>query len=225
MTRLSQLGRRRLVEALGLGPLWVRRASAPVGEAVDIEADVSTLDWETLRQMVASGRAWGLRSAQLPEFGASRPEWLVIGGPAVDDDANDEAFAGSAGRLLDAMLAAIGLDRDRSVVVAGLAKYGAHATGVAISRSCLERQIELLAPRMILVVGEFAVTAMFPGAPSFDDFRGNEEALTIVGRTVPVVATFHPSRLLVDGLSKAQAWADLCLARTIHEERSATVFA
>lgn len=217
MTQPSQSDRRRLVEALGLGPLWMLRERAARVATIAFETPP---DWEALQRMVSTGRAAGLRSAQLPELANARIEWLVVVGPPVDHGEDAEAFAGPAGRLLDAMLAAIALDRDGTVFVTSLETLGTRGDAVATSPSCLESQIALLAPRMILAVGEVAVTAMFPDAAHFDDFRGKPHALTIVGRDIPVVATFHPARLLDDGTAKARAWADLCLARAVHEEQS-----
>ena len=132
-----------------------------------------------------------------------QPHWLVIGSaPRADDDASGVVMTGPAGRLLDAMLGSIGWPRRESAYVTTMVKCRppddrpATALEIASCKPFLDRQIELLAPRMIL---SFGTTA-----DSQQPFTGDD---------VPVITTRHPAQLLENPELKAEAWADLCRAR------------
>jgi uracil-DNA glycosylase len=220
--------RRRTIEALGLGPVWVRRDGAVVVD--DGPADpsarasrIAVLDLPDLRDAVAACEACGLcttRTQTVFGVGAEHPECLVVGeAPGAEEDASGEPFVGKAGRLLDAMLAAIGLARARNVFIANVLKCrppgnrDPSSTEIAQCRPFLERQIALLAPPMILVVGRIASLALLQTEASMASLRGREHRITIAGREIPVIATYHPAYLLRSPEEKSKAWADLCLAR------------
>jgi uracil-DNA glycosylase family 4 len=219
---------------MGLGPVWVRRdqPSAPAEgrETIDDEtraARIALLDWDALGEAVAGCEACGLsrtRTQTVFGVGARRPACLVLGeAPGADEDAQGEPFVGKAGRLLDAMLAAVGFSRADNVYIANTLKCrppGNRDPLPAESAACrpfLERQIALLTPRMVLVVGKVASHALLGTDASMASLRGREHRLSIGGRDVPVIATYHPAYLLRTPEDKAKAWADLCLAREIHE--------
>ena len=229
------IDRRRLVDALGLGPLWLRRGG-PIepGQVVDTDAhlrrrqDIASLGWEPLQDAVTTCTACDLaRSRTRTVFGTgpSHPRWLVVGGiPDAGEDAVGEPFVARAGKLLDAMLAALGLSRSHDVFVADALKCRAPGDRapspdeVVCCRPFIERQIALLAPRLILVAGRTAGRSLL--GPDFAPAasRGRRHAISIEGRDVPVVVTHHPNDLLTSAELKAEVWADLCLARSIEEE-------
>jgi len=229
--------RRRLIDAMGLGPLWVRRSAGPAARdhtATDEPRAVriAKLDWDPLRDDIAGCVACGLsRSRRQTVFGvgARAPDWLIVGeAPGADEDAQGEPFVGQAGKLLDAMLAAVGLSRGRNVFIANVLKCrppgnrDPSADEVASCRIYLERQIELLAPRMILVVGKVASGALLGTDLPMSRLRGQRHTLVVAGRAIPLVATYHPAYLLRSGEEKAKAWADLCFAREVFEQIEAT---
>ena len=233
MTRTSD-ARRELIEAMGLGPVWVHRT--PPIPAEDDPGDqrtvrIARLDWDPLREDVASCTACALsrtRTQTVFGVGVQRPDWLIVGeAPGADEDASGEPFVGQAGKLLDAMLAAVGLSRERNAFIANVLKCrppgnrDPSTSEVASCRSYLERQIELLAPRMILVVGKIASSALLGGDVPMSRLRGKRHALTVAGREIPVVATYHPAYLLRSSEEKAKAWADLCFAREVFAEVTA----
>jgi DNA polymerase len=234
MTRTPD-ARRDLIEAMGLGPVWVRRNTpAPRDEDPGDErvVRIARLDWEPLREAVAVCTACALsrtRTQTVFGVGVPRPDWLIVGeAPGADEDASGEPFVGQAGKLLDAMLAAVGLSRERNVFIANVLKCrppgnrDPSTSEVASCRGYLERQIELLAPRMILVVGKVASAALLGGDLPMSRLRGRRHEITIAGRTIPVVATYHPAYLLRSGEEKAKAWADLCFARDVFAGITAT---
>ncbi len=217
---------------MGLGPVWVRRV-APQAEphvsdtSVPRAIRIATLDWQPMRDEVASCVACELsrtRTQTVFGVGVQHPDWLIIGeAPGAEEDACGEPFVGQAGKLLDAMLVAVKLARTRNVFIANVLKCRPPgnrdpAPGeIASCRPYLERQIELLAPRMILVVGKVASSALLGGDQPMSRLRGKRLSLTIAGREIPLVATYHPAYLLRSGEEKAKAWADLCFAREVYE--------
>ncbi len=223
---------------MGLGPLWVRRA-LPMEEAGELlipivvrsgqarsagqTARIGTLDWDALRDEVAGCVACALattRTQTVFGVGAARPEWLVIGeAPGADEDLRGEPFVGQAGKLLDAMLAAVGLSREHDVFIANVLKCRPPGnrdplrTEIESCRPFLERQIGLLRPKLILVVGKVATAALLGSEGTMASMRGRVHRVSIDGRETPVIATYHPAYLLRSLQEKARAWQDLCLAR------------
>ena len=235
----ATIDRRRLVDALGLGPLWLlRRHPAEPGEVVGPETrsgrkeHVAALGWSPLQNAVATCTACALaRSRTRTVFGTgpAHPRWLVVGGvPDAGEEAAGEPFVSEAGKLLDAMLVALGLSRVRDVFVADALKCRAPGDRAPTSdeMSCchpfLERQIALLEPRLILAAGTTAGLALLGADFDSTGARGRPHAISIEGRAVPVVATHHPNDLLKSPERKAEVWADLCLARSIEEGLGAT---
>jgi uracil-DNA glycosylase len=180
------------------------------------EADAA---WTQLAAEVAACRACSLcehRNQTVLGVGDRRPQWLFIGeGPGAEEDARGEPFVGQAGKLLDAMLAALGLRRGEGVYIANAVKCRPpgnrtpEAAEMAACRPFLERQIALLQPRIVVLLGRAAVHSVL----------GEERALAALRRKhferygVPVVVTYHPAYLLRNLADKAKAWEDLCFAR------------
>ena len=231
-----------LLEALGLGPPWVRRepgapastpgsaltASAPPPEAAaarpgvvapSVRSQVAAMDWEALEAAIAACGACALgrtRQRAVPGVGDRRAGWLFVGeGPGAEEDQRGEPFVGQAGRLLDSMLAAIGLRRGEDVYIANIVKCrppGNRNPEAAEAGACLpflERQIELLQPRLIVALGRVAVTHLLGSEAPLSSLRGRLHAW----RDIPVLVTYHPAYLLRNLPEKARAWEDLCLAR------------
>ncbi len=231
----------RAIEAMGLGPIWVRRevdAPAAMQEQEPIEdraATIAMMPWDRLIETVSVCRACRLCETRTQTvFGVgpvdenALPHWMIIGeAPGADEDARGEPFVGQAGRLLDAMLASVGLSRERNVFIANVLKCRPPGNRdpapdeVAQCLPFLRRQIDLLAPRLILVVGKFASAALLGREASIASLRGKEHRVSIAGRDIPVVVTYHPAYLLRSPQEKAKAWADLCLAKRIAESTSA----
>lgn len=185
---------------------------------------VSALGWPELEAAVAACTACPLhRSRNRTVFGtgARDPDWMVIGeGPGANEDRRGEPFVGRAGRLLDAMLLALGLARGE-VFITNTVKCrppGNRDPEPAEIERCgpfLDRQIDLLSPRVILVAGRVAAQTVLATDAPLARLRGREHRYPRGERPVPVVATYHPAYLLRSPLAKRAAWEDLCLARSI----------
>jgi DNA polymerase len=226
--------RHRLWQAMGLGPVWRQRnpSAAPSGgEAVEPRAErIAHLGWDELAAETARCRACPLgetRRQAVFGVGHRRAEWMLVGeAPGAEEDARGEPFVGQAGKLLDNMLASIGLTREgetpQSVFIANVLKCrppnnrNPEPAEVAQCQPFLHRQVELVNPKLVVVMGRFAAQALLGTDASIASLRGQVHHIDVAGRRVPVVVTYHPAYLLRSLGDKAKSWADLCFARDVH---------
>ncbi len=184
------------------------------------EDDIATLDWQQLRERVAGCQACdelvASRTQTVFGVGNQSADWLVIGeAPGVDEDRQGEPFVGRAGQLLNAMLAATGLKREQ-VYIANILKCrppnnrDPKPEEAAACSAFLQRQIALIQPKIILVVGRIAAQNLLHTDAPIGKLRGRVHWLE---NGVPVVVTYHPAYLLRSPQEKRKAWVDLCLAR------------
>ena len=123
--------------------------------------------------------------------------------------------SGQAGRLLDNMLAALGLARGDNVYIANVLKCRPpnnrtpEPLEVAACRPYLDRQIALIEPKLILALGKSAATTLLDVDATIASLRGRVHRY----QGVPLVVTYHPAYLLRNLADKAKAWEDLLLAR------------
>jgi uracil-DNA glycosylase family 4 len=193
-------------------------AALPAVRAVEASA-VAGAGWETLRELVTTCAACGLcRQRKQAVFGVGAVEgpWLFVGeGPGADEDEQGEPFVGQAGRLLDNMLAAIGCRRGQDSYIANVVKCrppGNRTPTPEEAAACapfLDRQIELVAPKVIVALGKSAVQRLLGTDASVASLRGRLHRY----RGIPVVVTYHPAYLLRSLPEKAKAWEDLVFAR------------
>ncbi len=225
-----------LLAELGLAPTWRRRAERVAGfsplQALAPGADrppapipdaralrIASLAFDALPGDIAACVACGLcrtRRRVVPGVGDARADWMFIGeAPGAEEDERGEPFVGQAGRLLDAMLGALGLARGRSVYIANVLKCrppGNRTPEPAEVDAChpyLARQIELVQPRLIVALGRSAANTLLGVDATIASLRGRVHRLD--GR--PLVVTYHPAYLLRNLPDKAKAWEDLLFAR------------
>jgi len=228
-----------ILQELGLTPVWRLRARyrsdatpiAPhsVNEAplaavpqTDVETRVmriAMLDWAHLAADVSACTACGLartRNKAVPGVGDQHAEWLFVGeAPGAEEDAKGEPFVGQAGRLLDSMLAALGMNRAKAVYIANVLKCrppGNRSPTPLEVEACLpylDRQIALIQPKLIVALGKSAATTMLHVETTIASLRGRVHRY----KGVPLIVTYHPAYLLRNLPDKAKAWEDLCLAR------------
>jgi DNA polymerase len=183
-------------------------------------------DWAALQIQVANCEACSLctnrRQAVFGAGVADSPAWMVIGeAPGEQDDRDGRPFQGRAGILLGAMLAAAGVDAEAQVFYANLVKcrpLGNRTPRLDEVNACLpylQRQIALLKPQRILVLGKLAAQALVGKDDDFESLRGTVHVFrSETGVDIPLVATYHPAFLLSRPQHKAHAWRDLSLARS-----------
>lgn len=212
---------------------------APVSLPVrpDTDAAIASMDWPALEAAVAACTACNLcrgRAQTVFGSGDQAARWLLIGDtPDQQDEAEGRPFTGQTGVLLNNMLKAIGrsLDGTASVYLTNLVKCRAQddegnsrppsTEEISACRPFLERQIQLMQPRMILAMGKTAAQALCaPSAlPSALPTSPPSPLRGVVHRAlnIPMVATWHPAIVLRQPAEKRQVWADLCLAKN-HDE-------
>jgi uracil-DNA glycosylase len=186
-----------------------------------VTVNVSGFDWDALEGAARACQACGLckqRKNVVVGVGNRAAPWLFIGeGPGAEEDASGEPFVGQAGKLLDAMLTAAGLQRGREVYIANVVKCrppGNRTPQSDEAAACapyLDRQIELIQPKIIVALGKTAITRLTGADTAMAAMRGR--ALSYKG--IPVVATYHPAYLLRNLPEKLKAWEDLQFARTL----------
>ncbi|MBT0960711.1 uracil-DNA glycosylase [Denitromonas sp. IR12] len=210
-----------------------RRDKIPASPAPEAEpetpavrvADAADLDWDTLTRKILACRECALceqRTQAVPGVGDREADWLFVGeGPGAEEDARGEPFVGKAGKLLDAMLAAIDLARGDNVYIANAVKCRPpmnrtpEPAELAACFPYLARQIALIRPRLIVALGRPAAQALLNTDIRIASARGR----CFDYQGIPVIVTYHPAYLLRNPLDKAKAWEDLCFARRQMRER------
>jgi len=210
-------------------------AVAASPSAQPLPPGLAQMGWQDLQTAAAQCTACDVcHSRQRSVFSDGMPasdnratDWLVVGDAPNDaEDASGMPFSGPEGVLLDAMLHAMGLKRQQmgaaneTVVLVNAMKCRPaahhHPSDFELSqcRHYLKRQIELLQPRMILVLGRLAAQSVLHDSVEavsqipLGKLRGQFHQA--YGHAVMV--TYHPSSLLRTPADKAKTWNDLCLA-------------
>ena len=228
---IEQPLRDQYLDAMGI-ERWVSRERAPgmaasqapvAGNAVDGEPGISSLDWPGLESRVAHCTRCALhetRTRTVFGTGNHAANWMIVGeAPGADEDRQGEPFVGRAGQLLTAMLAAIGFRREE-VYITNLLKCRPPGNRdplpeeVACCHDYLERQIALVGPGLILVVGRIAAHNLLQTDLPIGGLRGRVHRYGKAG--IPLVVTYHPAYLLRSPLEKRKSWEDLQLAKRVH---------
>ena len=229
------LDRKQILREMGLEPVWKLRAGTaalpveqppPVAEPVrEAAAEVVAADpalglgWGELAASVAACRLCPLckaRKQAVLGVGDVNADWLFVGeGPGAEEDQRGEPFVGQAGKLLDNMLAAIGLKRGQNVYIANAVKCRPPENRTpapeeaAACRPYLQRQIELIRPKLIVALGRPAAQTLLQTEVKIAAARGRLHDY----HGIPLIVTYHPAYLLRTLLDKAKAWEDLCFMR------------
>ena len=198
----------------------VESPAPPQSELAQRHARIATLDWACFAADVSACTACGLartRNLTVPGVGDARADWLFVGeAPGAEEDAHGEPFVGQAGRLLDSMLAALGMNRLKAVYIANVLKCrppgnrAPTATEVEACLPYLDRQIALIQPKLIVALGKSAATTLLKAESTIASLRGRVHHY----KGTALVVTYHPAYLLRTLPDKAKAWEDLCFART-----------
>ncbi|GAB2951563.1 uracil-DNA glycosylase [Aquaspirillum soli] len=229
-----------VLEAMGVTPLWHSRhappiaaTAAPIPPAATV-SDTTALTaapavatvapviaWESLQQQVQQCQKCGLaqtRSQTVFSRGSTQAKWMIIGeAPGEQEDKQGLPFVGPAGKLLDAMLHAIGLDREQDVLIANILKCrppgnrNPQPAEIAACFSYLEAQIDYVKPAIVIALGRFAAQTLLETDSAISRLRGRVHRW----RDIPLVVSYHPAYLLRNLPDKARAWEDWCLAREV----------
>jgi uracil-DNA glycosylase family 4 len=209
--------------------VWVsRQSAAAVSDAAavapvasDASSDLSSADALLgLNKEILTCKNCDLHQSRTQAVcggGSLSADILVIGeAPGEDEDRVGEPFVGATGNLLSQMLKAIGLDRD-AVFITNILKCrpsedrDPHADEVESCLPYLQRQIQLIRPRLILAVGGVAAHNLLHVDTKVGELRGR---VHLYGeQQIPLVVTYHPAYLLRSPAQKSKSWADLLLVQ------------
>lgn len=233
------------LEAMGIDPFWIEGADAgfapvvPEPQAVQLAAEQSVAvseknilrvdhpatDWARLESDIRACRACGLcqgRKQPVPGSGDRQATWLLVGeAPGAEEDAAGLPFVGKAGKLLDAMLAALDLDRQTGVYITNAVKCRppenrTPETGeIEACNHFLMQQIDGIQPAVIIALGKAAAHAVLGREATIQSLRGSIHMRAQGERQIPVVVTYHPAYLLRQPAEKWKSWQDLLLAATV----------
>ena len=219
---LDEQQRRAYLDAIGID-VWLPRGEADAElevPAVEQPAAAVNLDWDTLQETVSRCTGCSLHQSRTQTvFGVGNrdADWMLIGeAPGAEEDRRGEPFVGRSGQLLDQMLAAIGQSRD-SVFITNIIKCrppnnrDPQAGEASACRGYLERQIEIVNPKIIIAVGKISAQNLLGTDSPVGRLRGKRHSFG----DVPLVVTYHPAYLLRSPSQKRKSWDDLCLARSI----------
>jgi uracil-DNA glycosylase family 4 len=152
-------------------------------------------------------------------FGVGRPDadLMFVGeGPGADEDRTGEPFVGRAGRLLTSLIEGIDLTRD-DVYIANVVKCrppgnrDPQPEEIAACRPYLERQLELIEPRVVVTLGNFATKLLLDTKVGITKLRGQRFPFRGGATLIPAL---HPSAVLRNGgAALAQARADFVVVR------------
>ena len=220
---------------------------------------VGGLNWSELKQQVRDCTSCKLRAGCTQTVfgvGDEQADWLFVGeGPGADEDAQGEPFVGQAGKLLDNMLLSIKLQRGKNVYIANIVKCrppgnrNPDAEEIATCLPYLQRQIELIQPKLIVALGKVASNALLGRDATLAGLRGKLHDYSLTTATVadgnqgdassrlppiphqttsshhvrvsiPLIVTYHPAYLLRSPSEKAKAWQDLCFAVKVATDKS-----
>lgn len=195
--------------------------------------EIAQMDWDQLQLAIAACRRCSAcrdGRAPVPGTGSKKARWLVAAGATTAADEKARLpLAGDPGKLLDNMLAAVELTRERDVYITNLIKCRPTTSAggdraptseeAAACRPYLERELALSGAGTVLTLGQIAANTLLgrPLAEPLAGVRGKPYPLRDGEATL--VATLHPGELLRRGGDKALAWADLCTARATRARR------
>lgn len=182
-------------------------------------------DWETLRGLADACRACPMGSTRqhmvFAEEGREARFVIVGEAPGGEEDFQGIPFVGKSGQLLTAMLNVLGIERRKDVTILNVLKCrppgnrNPKPDEVAACSVFLRRQLEILQPDVLFLMGRFAVTSLLnlPPESSIGRTRGTIYEVRVGAKMVPAVTTYHPSYLLRRPEEKAKSWEDLVLLK------------
>ena len=188
-------------------------------------AAAKTADWETLRGLADACRACPMGATRqhmvFAEEGREARFVIVGEAPGGEEDFQGIPFVGKSGQLLTAMLNVLGIERRKDVTILNVLKCrppgnrNPKPDEVAACSVFLRRQLEILQPDVLFLMGRFAVTSLLnlPPESSIGRTRGTIYEVRVGAKMVPAVTTYHPSYLLRRPEEKAKAWEDLVLLK------------
>ncbi len=231
-TSFPGIGSERAPAKKQASPVWQADAPDIPGDGLTVEPPAALLDTAGLHLLTSlDAIAERIRSTfccelcprrtnAVPGEGNPRAQLVLVGeGPGATEDETGRPFVGAAGQLLDRILGAIGLER-KDVFITNVVKCRPPQNRKPLPdevASCipyLHRQLALIKPKVILLLGGTAAEAVLDRKQSLGQFRGKVHHYG----DIPVVATYHPAALLRNPNWKKPAWDDVRIARQLLDQ-------
>ena len=206
--------------ALATVPPAITRAEALVEAAPDLaalKAAIAAFDGSPLKE-TATNLVFG--------EGVAESGLMLIGeAPGADEDRAGRPFVGASGQLMDRMFASVGLSRESNFYITNILPWRPPGNRtptdaeVALFLPFLRRQVALVRPKRLVLVGGVAAKGLIGGKEGITRLRGRWHEVDIPGLgRLPALPTLHPAYLLRSPASKRDAWADLLLLRRTLEQ-------
>ena len=219
------------LKAMGVQQWVTRKADAAVAEVEppveQLPADFQSA-WQVLEQQVSTCTRCALHECRTQTVfgtGNRNADWMIIGeAPGAEEDKQGEPFVGRAGLLLNEILFAAGYQR-ADVFIANILKCrppsnrDPSADEISCCQSYLQRQIELIQPKLILAVGRVAAHGLLQTTTQVGRLRGTVHSYGEQG--IPLIVTYHPAYLLRSPLEKRKVWKDLQFAKAVYKQQLA----
>ena len=183
--------------------------------------------WRQLEQAVSGCTKCELHSSRTQTVfgvGNRNADLLIIGeAPGRDEDLQGEPFVGRAGQLLNAMLAAIGFQREQ-VYIANILKCrppnnrDPKPEEAVACNFWLQQQIELIQPGVILALGRVAAHNLLNSEQSLAALRNRQHNYA----GIPLIVSYHPAYLLRKPVEKRKSWQDLKRIRVLLNSNGGT---
>lgn len=213
----------------GRAPAPAAMVAMPPSDQAAREIADSATDLVMLRESLAAFDGCPLKhTAKNLVFGDGAPtaDVMFIGeAPGADEDREGRPFVGVSGRLLDRMMASIGLDRENAYITNILPwrPPGNREPTPAEVAACLpfiRKHIEFVAPKVLVLVGGTSAKTLLGRKEGIMRLRGRwmDYRPTESATPIPALATFHPAFLLRSSGQKANAWRDLLMVKRKLEE-------
>lgn len=180
----------------------------------------TTAKMDSISQKIAQCKRCPLsktRTLPVPGEGSSKPLVLVIGeAPDAEEDVQGKPFAGHSGQLLAKMLIAIDLSKNTNTYLTNIVKCRPDHNREPLpeeSQACqsfLDLQMQILKPKIILILGQASTHLMLNTKESLDTIHGK----FFEYKGIPLLPTYHPKTLLSNEALKRPAWEDLKIFRT-----------
>ena len=183
-------------------------------ELKSVSTDISSFGWEQLQQAVSQCQLCELHATRTRTvFGVGNPnaDLMIIGdAPEDEDDRQGEPFLGATGELLDAMMKAIDLDRQK-VYITNVLKCqppdnrNPHTSETVCCDPYLQQQIKLVQPKLILALGRIAAHHLLVSQKPLAELRQQKHLYN----GIPMRVSYHPAYLLRKPVEKRKSWQDL----------------
>lgn len=216
---ISQARRLDYLDAMGV-QVWQERGKKPTLLPDSSLPELSAVEDLTALSSVANASTRCEASTQRRQVifgeGAPQADWLIIGDyPSEQDDSDGRLFSDSRGHLLSAMLLAVGIKKPDAYLTSSAKCHSKNETvqsdSLSSCRDILIRQIELMNPKIILLLGEKSARSVLQSKEGLRELRGKVQ--TIADINCPIVVTHDLNHLIETPLAKKEAWADIQLAR------------